>query len=157
MNNKNNKPICIAYDFDGVMTDNKVIVNENGIESVAVNRSDGLAVSLLREAGIDQVIISTEQNPIVSVRARKLNLPVMQDVEDKGEAIRKYCNERHYDLSDVMFIGNDINDLPALKLVGYRGCPADAHEKVSNVCDWISTCKGGEGVVRELYDWIIRL
>ena len=83
----------IVYDFDGVMTDNKVILSEDGLESVIVNRSDGLAVSRLKSCGIPQVILSTEKNKVVAKRAQKLGIPLIQGVSDKSESLRRYCRQ----------------------------------------------------------------
>lgn len=154
---------AIFYDFDGVMTDNRVLVNETGFESVFCNRSDGLAISEFRRLGIHQVIISTETNPAVVRRAEKLKIPVIHKLDstnvDKGQVLEKYADENGIKLSYSIFIGNDINDLPALKLVAYPGCPNDAEEEVRSFCErhikdagkgWISTRNGGYGVVREL-------
>lgn len=144
----------IVFDFDGVMTDNRVLVNEKGEEAVWVNRSDGLAVEMIRKMGIPMLILSTETNPIVSVRAKKLNLPVLQAVSNKKEALLDYCNSEKIDLTEVMYVGNDINDLPAMELVGYKVVPSDAYEEVKQISDIVLSSKGGGGVVRELADLI---
>ena len=142
---------CIFYDFDGVMTDNRVLVDQNGMEYVYVNRSDGLGVAALKAAGVTQVIISTEVNPVVERRAEKLGIPVVHGVKDKGETVRDYCAEHGIDASRAVFMGNDINDIPAFMEVGFKACPADAEPEVKDKADWISSCKGGYGAVRDLY------
>lgn len=142
---------CIFYDFDGVMTDNRVLVDQNGMEYVYVNRSDGLGVAALKAAGITQVIISTEVNPVVERRAEKLGIPVVHGVKDKGETVKNYCVEHGIDASRAVFMGNDINDIPAFMAVGFKACPADAEPEVKSKADWISFCKGGYGAVRDLY------
>ena len=146
---------AIFYDFDGVMTDNRVLVTEQGIEAVFCNRSDGLAIAEFRRLGIHQAIISTETNPVVARRAEKLQIPVIHKLDssgtDKGSVLRAYAEKNGINLTHSIFIGNDINDLPALKLVGYPCCPADAEDEVKAVCGWISKKAGGYGVVRNLY------
>lgn len=142
---------CIFYDFDGVMTDNRVLVDQNGMEYVYVNRSDGLGVAALKAAGVTQIIISTEVNPVVERRAEKLGIPVVHGVKDKGETVRNYCAEHGIDASRAVFMGNDINDIPAFMAVGFKACPADAEPEVKDKADWISSCKGGYGAVRDLY------
>ena len=142
---------CIFYDFDGVMTDNRVLVDQNGMEYVYVNRSDGLGVAALKAAGVTQVIISTEVNPVVERRAEKLGIPVVHGVKDKGETVKNYCAEHGIDASRAVFMGNDINDIPAFMAVGFKVCPADAEPEVKDKADWISSCKGGYGAVRDLY------
>lgn len=147
---------CIFYDFDGVMTDNRVLVDETGKEAVFVNRSDGYAVSKLKEIGITQAIISTEKNPVVVRRAEKIDIPVINGVGDKGKVIIDYAKENNIDLTKSIFIGNDLNDLPAFEVVGYKGCPKDAAQEILGVADWISSCNGGYGVIRDFYSFISR-
>ncbi len=145
---------CIAYDFDGVMTDNRVLLSEDGIESVFVNRGDGYAVSKLKELGYEQIIVSTETNVVVSKRAQKLHLEVVQGTSDKTAVIKKYCNKKRISLSEVMYIGNDYNDLSAFSIVGLTGAPKDAEEEILKRADWISERCGGYGVIRDLYEII---
>jgi 3-deoxy-D-manno-octulosonate 8-phosphate phosphatase (KDO 8-P phosphatase) len=140
----------LCFDFDGVLTDNRVWVDENGGESVVCNRADGLGFELLRKAGLHCIIVSTEKNPVVSARAKKLRLPVLQGVDDKARAVRELCRKRGLDLQRCGFVGNDVNDLSALRIVGWRICPADAAQEVRAVCDLVLRAKGGAGVVREL-------
>ena len=147
----------IVYDFDGVMTDNKVYVDQEGKEMVLVNRADGLAISKIKELGIEQIIISTETNPVVSSRAKKLNLFCLQNIENKADTLKNYCNQKTYNLNHVAYVGNDINDLEVLKLVGTSFCPADAHQDVLEISSFILQTKGGEGVIRELYDKILEI
>ena len=142
----------LFYDFDGVMTDNRVLVDQNGIESVFVNRSDGLAVSRLKKRGYTQVIVSTETNPVVEKRAEKLKIPVIHGVEDKGEIIRKYLEDNRIPREETLFIGNDLNDLPAFNAVGVKACPADAYEVIKKAADIVFQSRGGAGVIRELMD-----
>ena len=145
---------CIVYDFDGVMTDNRVTVDQYGNESVTCNRGDGYGISQIKKLGIEQVIISTEVNPVVEMRAKKLRIPVIHGVEDKGEVLRKYCEEKGYSLSSVLYMGNDLNDMPAMELAGYKAAPADAEQEILDIADWISERNGGYGAVRDLYRYI---
>ena len=148
------KIYCIVYDFDGVMTDNKALLGINGNEYVSINRSDGLAVSLFKKMGMRQVIITTEKYPLASARAKKLGIDIVQGSEDKGDAVTEYCRANGIDLQSVLYIGNDINDLPAMKKVAMRGAPADAEPEIIAIADWISVKNGGDGVVRDLYRFI---
>lgn len=142
---------CIFYDFDGVMTDNKVLVLQDGTEAAFANRSDGLAIAKLCEIGVQQLIVSTEKNPIVIHRAAKLNIPVANGVNDKGKYIKEYCELKNIDLSNTIFFGNDINDLSAFEMVGFRCAPADAEPEILELANWISCKNGGEGVIRDFY------
>ena len=140
----------LVYDFDGVMTDNRVTLDENGKESATVSRGDGYGVGMIRKAGIPQLILSTEVNPIVAHRAAKLKIPVIHNVPDKAVALKEYCEKEGFDLNKVFYIGNDLNDYAAMQLVGRIGAPADAEEEILEIADWISGKKGGYGVIREL-------
>lgn len=140
----------IIYDFDGVMTDNHVYLNQDGVEMAMCHRGDGLGVGIIRDLGIEQYIVSTEVNPIVARRAEKLKIGVMHKVANKAEAVKQLCAERDIDFSQIMYIGNDTNDLEAMKLVGIKGAPADAEPEILSIADWVSGKNGGYGVIREL-------
>ena len=144
------KVALMLFDFDGVLTDNRVWVNQDGVETVCCNRADGLGFNLLRAAGIPCVILSTETNPVVTHRAKKLGLPAVQSVADKGEAVRRICRDYGVDLARVAFVGNDLNDLPAFRIVGWKLCPSDAALEVRRLCDHVLRTRGGAGVVREI-------
>lgn len=142
----------MIYDCDGVLTDNKVIVDEHGHEYVSFHRGDGLAISRIKnELMIRQVVISTEKNPVVLRRCEKLGIPVINAVEDKSIAVRDYCMKNQIALDKVMFIGNDLNDAGAMNEVGFTGCPADAEPEIKCISGWISEKNGGYGVIRDLY------
>lgn len=146
----------IVFDFDGVFTDNTVYIDQNGIESVRCWRSDGLGVSKLRQIGIRLYIISTEKNPVVSVRAHKLKIDCLQGVENKQVAIEKVCKELNIKLSQTMFVGNDINDIPAFKAVGIPVAVADAYNDVDKYIVYKTQRPGGFGAVREVCDLIAK-
>ena len=143
----------IIYDFDGVMTNNTVILSEEGIESVIVNRSDGYGVRMIKEElGITQIIISTEKNSAVRKRAEKLGIDVMYGVEDKTVALKEYCEKNLFDFNNgALFIGNDLNDYKAMKLCKYCMCPCDAEPEIIKISDKVLNKGGGEGIARELY------
>ena len=141
----------IVYDFDGVMTDNKVYIDQNGNEMVQVSRADGLGVSEIIKLGIQQIIISTETNPVVRARAKKLGLHCLQGVNNKAKDLTDYCRKK-ISLDEVAYVGNDINDLEVMKLVGITFCPADAHVSIKEISQYILESKGGEGVSREILD-----
>ena len=144
----------IVYDFDGVMTDNRVIIFQDGTEAVIVNRADGLGVDYLRTLGIPQLILSTEANPVVKSRAAKLGLEVIASCKDKKSALKNYCKQKGYALNKAVYVGNDLNDLEVMKIVGYPIAPADAHPDIKSLSKLITKAKGGEGVIRELLDFI---
>lgn len=146
-------PKLIVYDFDGVMTDNRVVVDENGKESVTVHRGDGWGVRMIKnELKIPQIILSTEANPVVTRRAEKLKIPVIHNAGDsKKQILEKYCSENGFSPAEVMYIGNDLNDYNAMMMCGYHACPSDAEPEIKDVSNYIFEAKGGYGVVRELY------
>ena len=144
----------VAFDFDGVFTDNMVYVTQDGVESVRCWRSDGIGLGRLRAVDVHVLILSTEINPVVTARARKLEVPCKQGLTDKAAVILESCRELTIDAREAAFVGNDINDIPAFKAVGIPVAVADAHPEV---LPWVvySTAKpGGYGAVREVCDLI---
>lgn len=146
---------ALIFDFDGVLTDNRVLVFSDGTEAVFCNRADGLAFDHLRAVGFPVYIVSTETNPVVRARGAKLQVPVIDSVSDKAAAIRELCDTNGYKPERIMFLGNDLNDLPAMNFVGYPVAVADAHPDVLARVDYILSRKGGEGVARELIETVI--
>ena len=142
----------IAFDFDGVFTDNGVYVLEDGREAVRCNRSDGMGLNKLRAIGIATVIISTEPNPVVSARGRKLKIDCIQDCADKRAAIDQVAGNLGLTLEQVAFVGNDINDLPCLTAVGLPIVVGDAHPDVIPYASYQTKKPGGHGAVREVCD-----
>jgi 3-deoxy-D-manno-octulosonate 8-phosphate phosphatase (KDO 8-P phosphatase) len=139
----------VFFDFDGVFTDNRVWVNERGEESLAFSRSDGLGLRRLDQVGVQYLIVSMEQNPIVGARAQKLRADCVQGVEDKLSVVRERAGD---ELGDVAYIGNDINDAECLRAVGLPVVPADAWPEVMPLARWVLSRPGGAGCVRELCD-----
>lgn len=149
-------PKLLVLDFDGVLTDNRVWVNEKGEEMVVANRGDGLGLGLLREIGsVECLVISKERNPVVEARCRKNNLPVLQAVDDKASALKRVMLEKHLKPDEVIYMGNDTNDLPCFDVAGYAACPSDSHPEILRRADIVLTRPGGFGVVRELCDIMI--
>jgi len=146
----------IIYDFDGVMTDNKVYVDQNGNEMVQVNRADGLGISEIAKLGIKQIIISTEKNPVVRSRAKKLGIACFQGIENKRDILKSESKKMNIDRDKIAYVGNDINDLYAMQFCGIKFCPSDAHQKIIDISDVVLDSKGGEGIARELLDLITK-
>ena len=142
----------VVFDFDGVFTDNSVFVFEDGREAVRCTRADGLGIDNLRRLGIPMCIVSTETNPVVSARAKKLKLPCLQAIENKRVAVEQLAREHNIALGDMAFLGNDINDRPALELVGLPVVVADAHPDVKPLARYVTQRPGGHGAVREFCD-----
>ncbi len=144
----------VAFDFDGVFTDNFVYVTQDGIESVRCVRSDGIGLQSLARLGIATVILSTETNPVVAARSRKLSVRCIQGCADKRAALEDLVQELGIGLSQTAFVGNDINDLDCLKAVGLPIVVADAHADVVQHARLRTNARGGHGAVREICDLI---
>ncbi len=146
----------VVFDFDGVLTDNRVWVDADGHEFVAAYRSDSLGIQALHRAGIRTLVLSTEKDGAVAARCRKMGVPVLQGVDDKAARLTQYLNEQGLDARAVVFVGNDINDLVCFDLVGCAVAVADAQPEVLRRADLILTRPGGHGAVRELCDLLLR-
>lgn len=146
---------AVVTDFDGVHTDDRVRVDQDGIESVAVSRSDGMGVSLLRAAGIPFLILSTEANPVVAARGRKLGVEVRQGAADKAAVLRDWAAGRGIPLSRIAYLGNDVNDLACLELVGWPVAVPDAHPLVLSAARVVLDRPGGSGAVRDLAERVL--
>jgi 3-deoxy-D-manno-octulosonate 8-phosphate phosphatase (KDO 8-P phosphatase) len=144
----------IAFDFDGVFTDNTVYVTQDGVESVRCWRSDGLGLERLRSIGIETIIISSENNPVVMARAKKLNIRCKQGVIDKAAEILATCEDLQINPYQTMFVGNDINDIPALKSIGVPVGVADSHPDIYPNIVYRTEKRGGMGAVREICDLV---
>jgi YrbI family 3-deoxy-D-manno-octulosonate 8-phosphate phosphatase len=143
---------AIFFDFDGVLTDNRVLVDQDGKESVLCNRADGLAFELFRKINVPTFILSSEKNSVVVMRAEKLKIQVYHGIVNKERTLSKICLEKNYDLKKVMFVGNDINDLNVMMSCGYTACPSDSHKKIKNISTFKLKKEGGDGVARELIE-----
>src|SRR5204863_2480155 len=133
----------IAFDFDGVMTDNAVLLSEDGTESVSCSRADGLGVDLLRRTGVPLIVLSTERNSVVSLRAQKLGLQCFNGVADKSAFLADYLASNGYRAERVVYVGNDVNDSGCLRQVGMPVVVADAHNDVVPLARLQLTKKGG--------------
>jgi YrbI family 3-deoxy-D-manno-octulosonate 8-phosphate phosphatase len=147
----------IAFDFDGVLTDNRVIVFSDGEEAVFCNREDGLAFDAFRAAGLRAVILSTERHGVVAARAAKLRIPSIQALADKSTALAQYIGNNDIALTRVMFVGNDVNDLKVMRQVGFPVAVGDAHPLVKASARIVLKRCGGAGVAREIAEDILAL
>lgn len=148
----------VVTDFDGVLTDGRVWIDENGKETVAATRSDSMRIKQMRECGIDVIILSSEVNPVVSARAKKMNIEAIHGMglDEKGEALKKYLAEKKIDASQVVYLGNDFNDLPCFEIAGWSVAVADAYPEVTRAADYVLKTNGGFGALRELCDLILK-
>ncbi len=141
---------ALVLDFDGVFTDNQVFVFQDGREAVSCNRSDAFGLAECRELGIPMIVLSTEANPVVKARCEKLRLPFIQGLADKGAQLELWLAEQRFDRANIVYIGNDINDLDCMRLVGCAVAPADAHPRAMEHASIVLESRGGHGAVREI-------
>jgi YrbI family 3-deoxy-D-manno-octulosonate 8-phosphate phosphatase len=144
----------IALDFDGVLTDNTVITDENGKESVICNRSDGLAIEIIKEKGIEIIVLSKEKNKVVNLRCKKLNITCIQGLDEKLHILKNEIKKRNLTEKQVCYVGNDINDIDCIKYVGLGIAVNDAYPKVKKIANFITQTDGGRGVIREILNYI---
>jgi YrbI family 3-deoxy-D-manno-octulosonate 8-phosphate phosphatase len=147
---------ALVLDFDGVFTNNKVIVFQDGHEAVVCDRSDGWGIGKLKKTGLPILILSTEPNPIVRARADKLGLPCLQNIQDKWSALTVWLEERGIDPGQVVYVGNDANDLECMTRVGCPVAPADAYPEALAAAHIILEHRGGDGAIREVCDLILK-
>ncbi len=147
----------IFTDFDGVLTDNKVYVSSDGIETVLCNRSDGMAINALKKSGIRVIIISTETNQVVKLRGEKLLIDTYFGIKNKKQFLINFLTKNNFDIENILYVGNDINDLGAINHLKFSACPSDAHYEVKKNVSFILKTKGGDGVLREIAENILQI
>ena len=147
----------IVCDFDGVLTDNRVWVDQDGRETVAAFRSDSPRIRELRERGMNVMILSSEPNPVVAARAKKMGVEAIHGVgiQDKGRVMREVLAQKNIKAENVVYIGNDLNDLPCFEVAGWSVAVADAYPEVIRAADYVLKAKGGHGALREVCDLIL--
>lgn len=145
----------IVFDFDGVFTDNGVYTGQDGHELVRANRGDGWGIARLRERGVPMIVLSTEENQVVAARCAKLGLECRHGISDKAAALADLLDQRGISRDRTIYVGNDVNDLGCLRLVGLPVVVADAHPDVLPAARLVLTRPGGRGAVRELCDLVL--
>jgi N-acylneuraminate cytidylyltransferase len=147
----------IICDFDGVVTDNLVLTDENGRETVSASRSDSMHIKTLREKGVEVMILSSEPNPVVKARADKMGVEAIHGIgmQDKGRVMREVLEQKKVKAENVIYIGNDLNDLPCFEIAGWSVAVADAYPEVIRAADFVLTKNGGHGAVRELCELVL--
>jgi YrbI family 3-deoxy-D-manno-octulosonate 8-phosphate phosphatase len=148
---------AFVFDFDGVLTNNLVHLDQDGREWVSCSRSDGLAFDVLRKLKKPAYILSTEKNPVVTARAKKLKIHALQGVDNKVTALLDLAKKHGYDIGNILYVGNDLNDFSVMQSCGHAVCPADSHARIKEISNVILNTHGGEGVVRELLENVLGL
>ena len=157
----------IAFDFDGIFTDNKVYFTQEGIEIIRCDRSDSLGLDILKKFikkkkwDLDYFIISREKNNVVSERAKKIGIKCFFNIKNKKDFLMDYLSKKKGNIDEVLdgfiFLGNDLNDLEAIDLAGFAIAPLDCHPIIKNNVDLIINKKGGNGFVREFIEILIKI
>ncbi|MDL1912469.1 acylneuraminate cytidylyltransferase [Chloroflexi bacterium CFX6] len=147
----------VVFDFDGVITDNRVWTDQEGRESVAASRSDSMKFAEMRAKGIGLLILSSEPNPVVEARAKKIGVEAIHGIgmQDKGRVMREVLEQKKVKAENVVYVGNDLNDLPCFEIAGWSVAVADAVPEVIRAADFVLTKPGGHGAVRELCEIIL--
>ncbi|MBK9924190.1 MAG: acylneuraminate cytidylyltransferase [Anaerolineales bacterium] len=148
----------VILDFDGVITDNHVWTDQDGREMVAAYRSDSPRIKELRQYGVDVMILSSEPNTVVAARAKKMGLEAIHGVglQDKGRVMREVLEQKKIKAENVVYVGNDLNDLPCFEVAGWSVAVADAFPEVIRKADYVLSKPGGHGAVRELCEIILK-
>ena len=146
----------VISDFDGVFTDNSVLVDENGVEHVKCSRLDGIGIAKLKAIGIDLVVVSSEPNNVVQRRCEKLGVEAYNNVKNKGEFIMELLKERDLEINNALFIGNDENDISALDSVQIGVGVSDSYGEFHDSVEYVLRCNGGAGAIRELCEIIVK-
>ena len=145
---------AVVLDFDGVFTDNKVIVFQDGREAVVCDRGDGWGLAQLKRLGIHILVLSTEENPVVQARCDKLGIACMHGIQDKLTALTAWLGANKIDISQVVYVGNDVNDLACLRAAGSGIAVCNAHPRARAAARIILSAPGGHGAIREIADLI---
>jgi|TARA_B100000315_G_scaffold254945_1_gene297101 YrbI family 3-deoxy-D-manno-octulosonate 8-phosphate phosphatase len=148
---------AIVFDFDGVLTDNRVYIDQDGREMVCCNRSDGLSFEALKKTGVKLFILSGEAISVVKHRGDKLKIKVIQGCKNKKKTLLDLSRKEEFQLAKTLFVGNDLNDFRAMELCGFSACPADSHPAILKFAQYPLVSKGGHGVVRELTEEVFKL
>ena len=148
---------AFVFDFDGVLTNNLVLLDQEGKEWVSCSRADGLAFDVLRKIQKPAYILSTEKNLVVTARANKLKITAIQGISNKVEALQLLSKEKNYKLENIFYVGNDLNDYSVIEICGFSACPVDSHLKIKSLVTFQLNTLGGQGVVRELLEDVFNL
>lgn len=148
---------ALILDFDGVMTDNRVILDANGQEMAICDRSDGMGIEMLKDTSLPIVVISKEKYPIAAARCQKLDIECYTGIDDKPSLLKRYLAEKQIDPKSAVYVGNDVNDVQCMQMVGCGVAVADAWPQARNAAKFILSRNGGHGAVREITDMIMHV
>jgi len=151
------KPIkLIVIDVDGTITDGSIVYGNEDIETKAFSVKDGLILKHMPIFGIDILFLTGRSSGAMKRRAADLKCALIENAENKEELLRDFISDRGLTWIDTAYIGDDLNDYRAMKLCGFRACPANGVEKIKEICDYISPRIGGDGAVRDICEVILK-
>jgi len=147
----------LVLDFDGVISNNIVWTDQDGREMTTASRSDSVLIKPLREKGVETIIFSSETNPVVTARAKKMGIEAVQGLglQAKGPALKRLLEERSIEPANVIYVGNDVNDLPCFEVAGWSVAVSDAYPEVIRAADFVLNKPGGNGALREICEIIL--
>ena len=147
-----------VFDYDGVLTDGRVLLSEEGVQLRRANVKDGYALQLARKKGYTIAVITGSHDKGISHRCNLLKIDnVFQGVSDKKEVFEQFISEKNIDASEVLFMGDDLPDYPIMKLAGVAACPADASRELKDIADYISDRRGGDACVRDVIEQVLKV
>ncbi|MEK7536884.1 MAG: HAD hydrolase family protein [Patescibacteria group bacterium] len=155
LNRKLKKIKLFALDFDGVFTDAKVYLNQDGIETVVCSRRDSLGMNLLKKEGIKFVVISMESSPVVAKRCEKLKIEMLYSPDDKLSSFKSLIKRERMNIEEVAYMGDDLNDLDCLKYAGVAFTVKDGASECLKIADYATKRQGGDHALREVCDLIL--
>ncbi len=146
----------LVMDVDGTLTDGSMYYSSEGEQLKRFNVRDGMGIELLKKGNISTAIITSENSPIALARANKLKIENIEiNCRDKSSALRNLASKLNMDLSEIAYIGDDVNDIHVMGICGFAACPFDSVESIKNIADYICKNSGGKGAVRELCEMIL--
>ena len=147
-----------VFDYDGVLTDGRLLVSEDGLQLRRANVKDGYALQLARKKGYNIVVITGSHDKGISYRCNVLNIEyVFQGVSDKKAVFEQFCKDHGVKTEEILFMGDDLPDYPLMKLAGVSSCPADASRELKDIADYISDRRGGDGCVRDVIEQVLKV
>ena len=152
------KITTFIFDYDGVLTDGRVLLSEDGLQLRRANVKDGYALQLARKKGYKIVVITGSHDKGISHRCNLLQIEhVFQGVSDKKAVFEKFCSDEGIRYDQVLFMGDDLPDYPLMKLAGVATCPSDASRELKEIADYISDRRGGDACVRDVIEQVLKL
>ena len=156
MSARKHEIVLLVMDIDGTLTDGAIFYGSDGAEYKVFSAKDGLILKVLPLLGLQALFLTGRSSDAVRERAAELDCGLLDNVQNKSEILRAYLCDNHIDLESVAYIGDDLNDYAAMRLCGFKACPADAVAAIRELCDYVSPYDGGHGAVRDICEHILK-